>query len=224
MINKFDGIDWVLSNGQRPFRYDVMFNFPPSLQQKLGIFANNGLDILCKEAKLPDVKINQNQIGIFGRTVNIPSTRELKNVTQMTFYVDESSFSRRAFEYWCLLCDSSGSSVENAPSKVGEATIGKAAGVVDGAVGALMESKGPRQKTGNYTKGELVIPKYSMKSGLTAKLLLNCQTYSGLVECTYEFYDVYPIGMSTTPFEDSSTDRIMEFTVDLAYSSFFFTP
>lgn len=220
MINKFDGLDWVLSNGQRPFRYKIEFTLPPNLQGKAGKFANNGFDMLCKEVKLPDIKINQNQIGIFGRTVNLPSVREFKNTIPVTFYVDETSFSRRTIEYWALMCDSSGLGKEQAPNKVGSGVIPfGGAGALDSLLGSDVLTKPYIQETSDYTKGEMA-NLVGTNTYYFGDMTVYAQNYSGNIVFSYKFYNVYPISTSTTPFEDSTTDRIVEFTAEFSYTTF----
>lgn len=220
MINKFDGVDWVLSNGQRPFRYKVEFNLPPNLQGKAGTFANKGFDILCKEARLPDIKINQNQIGLLGRTINLPSVREFKNTISLTFYVDENSFSRRAIEYWALMCDSSGSGYEQAPNKVGSGVIPfGGASALNSLLGSDTSVTANKQAVADYTKGGIA-PLTPTNTFYYGNLKVYAQNYSGVTAYSYTLYDVYPISTSTTPFDDSGTDRIVEFTVEFSYNTF----
>jgi hypothetical protein len=118
------GIELALGNGARPSKYKISIT-PPTILMSSGFATDKTLNTLICETKIPAMKMNTCDIGMDGRTIQIPYAIDIKNTWSASFYVDDAYIARRFFEYWMLFIDSySCATVEDPPSSLGDAAIG----------------------------------------------------------------------------------------------------
>ncbi len=222
-LNKFDSIDYILSSGQRPFRYKVSLSLPSNIAKVSGVLYDNAVDILCKSATLPTNSITTTPVGLDGRTINIPTLMKLDNTTNMTFFIDEKSSVRRIIEYWYFCMDSGVTTSEDTPSIPGSGVANIVGSVANIGAGFISNLTSDIPIVGDAVNSFLGINKgieANTDINLTGELKLTLLNYSGNAVGSYTYKNVFPIDLSGSDMQDEQTETINEFNVTFGYTHY----
>ncbi|QPX62805.1 putative tail tube protein [Campylobacter phage F207] len=222
-LNKFDSVDYVLSSGQRPFRYKVSLNLPAKIAKISGALYDNAVNILCKGATLPAPSILTTPVGLDGRTINIPTLMKLDNTTNMTFFIDEKSSVRRILEYWTFCIDSGITANEETPSVPGAGVANIVGSVANIGAGFISDITSDIPIVGNAVNSFLGINKGvsgNTDINMTGELKLTLLNYSGNAVGSYTYKNIFPIDVTGSDMQDDQTETINEFSVTFGYTHY----
>ena len=217
-ISKFDTLDYLLGNVQRPFKYSVEIKLPPDLVKIVGTLFNQVLDAVCKEISTPQMELSTVEIGIDGRMVSLPTYTKVNNQTSINIYLDEKHTVKHAMEFWLASFDPSVFSNLEAPAFAGSSASGLLGRLANTAVNGITNTLG--NKLGGVVKNALGLT--GSTSGeitdLTGEIVLRCLNYNGIEVCSYTFKNVVPLSVGPAVFSDENIGDVSTATITFNYT------
>ena len=217
-ISKFDSLDVIGMNYQRPTKYAVDLRLPSALTKNFGSLFNQSFNLMCKGIQAPQMETQTVSLGLDGRTINLPTYFKLDNSVTMTFYIDEKHTIRRALEYWMICIDSAVSAGEDSP-EFGIAGSGLLGKVANAGIGIVQNALG--NTLGGMLGNALGLTQSvnSEAPDITGELTLSCKNYIGADVAKYTFLNAFPTNISSYDFKDDDTSSVSEFSVTFSYTN-----
>lgn len=223
-LNKFDTVDYILANGQRPFRFSISITLPQKIASLTGSLYNQNFNVLAKNITPPSTIIDTVDFGIDGRKITLPITKQLNNTISITFLVDEKHSVVSTLEYWMVCIDSLNVNSMQGPSLVASGVANVVGKVADAAVNIISNAVSSIPIVGKGINSVLGLSDGIKTEDICGTLKIEYQNYSGNTVQTLVLNNVYPRQIQPSELNNNNTTEISEVTVTFVYTDFSMTP
>lgn len=218
-----DELKRQLGGGARPSKY--------LLELSWGELDSQKLNVLCKAASLPEVKLTTVTAAYHGRKVVLRGETEFPETYDITVYDDQNLTLRKFFARWMLAIDDPGKYktklTDLAPARKGFlgqliSTVDEIKDQIKEEIADLKDLPGRIESTvSNWANGYFGIEDNAGGSmEFAAPLRIWLLDHTGAKVHGYELEDAYPISLGNIDLSAEKQNEIVEYSITFAFSGY----